>query len=79
MTHAEFIPLSVIDEEDPAAPFLPDPDTVHWAKSEKPCSVKHCLTIWRCSHARCKSNPWSKRALFCRLVQRPLWGVVFLL
>ncbi|KAJ5610657.1 hypothetical protein N7510_007376 [Penicillium lagena] len=72
----EFVPLEIIPEEDPSFPFFPNNDTVSWAKSSHASPAKRYLSMWRCSHARCNSRPWSKRALFCRGVHRPFWSFV---
>ncbi|CAI7609634.1 unnamed protein product [Penicillium glandicola] len=34
------------------------------------------IWIWKCSHPNCIAHPRSKRAIFCRVVQRPLWALI---
>ncbi|KAI2704369.1 hypothetical protein CBS147317_5626 [Penicillium roqueforti] len=35
------------------------------------------FSILKCSHPECIAYPRSKRAIFCRVVQRPLWALIF--
>ncbi|KAJ5961124.1 uncharacterized protein N7479_008274 [Penicillium vulpinum] len=37
------------------------------------------FSVWKCSHPDCIANPCSKRAIFCRGVQRPLWALIFVI
>ncbi|CAP74199.1 Altered inheritance of mitochondria protein 6 [Penicillium rubens] len=37
------------------------------------------LSFWKCSHLDCIAYPGSKRAMFCRAVQRPLWALIFII
>ncbi|KAJ5514909.1 hypothetical protein N7463_004461 [Penicillium fimorum] len=37
------------------------------------------FSIWKCSHPDCIAYPYAKRALYCRVVQRPLWALIFIL
>jgi hypothetical protein len=37
------------------------------------------LSFWKCSHLDCIAYPGSKRAMFCRAVQRPLWALIFIM
>ncbi|KAJ5774678.1 hypothetical protein N7457_009574 [Penicillium paradoxum] len=34
------------------------------------------FSSWRCSHPDCIAYPYSKKAIFCRGVQRPLWTII---
>ncbi|KAJ5545574.1 hypothetical protein N7494_003159 [Penicillium frequentans] len=74
----EFVPLEVI-LEDASSSFSPSHENVTWAKRDRAFPVKRCLSAWRCTHVWCNSRPWSKRALFCRVVNRPFWGLVTIL
>lgn len=42
-------------------------------------SKRSLSSIWKCSHSDCIAYPYSKSAIFCRVVQRPLWTLILIL
>ena len=50
-----------------------------WARSSRKSSFASRLLPWRCAHMQCDARPWSKGALFCRVVKRPFWILVAIL
>ncbi|PWY69709.1 hypothetical protein BO70DRAFT_365634 [Aspergillus heteromorphus CBS 117.55] len=38
-----------------------------------------CRSLWACRHVYCNIRPLSRRAVICRAVKRPFWGLVILL
>ena len=39
----------------------------------------YCTSLTQCRHAYCNAHPRSSRAIICRYIQRPFWGLVVLL
>ncbi|KAJ5162810.1 uncharacterized protein N7500_004640 [Penicillium coprophilum] len=40
---------------------------------------KSSFSIWKCSHPDCIAYPYAKRAIYCRIVQRPFWALIFII
>ncbi|KAJ5118490.1 altered inheritance of mitochondria protein 6 [Penicillium atrosanguineum] len=59
---------------DPALLFL-DSDLTELRKPE---SSMNKSRLWKCSHAHCDARPYSRRALLCRALVRPLYALVFI-
>ncbi|RAL03186.1 uncharacterized protein BO80DRAFT_500498 [Aspergillus ibericus CBS 121593] len=41
--------------------------------------LRNLCGFWKCRHLYCHNHPYSRRAMICRLVKRPFWGVVIIL
>ncbi|KAI2855451.1 Carboxylesterase family protein [Aspergillus niger] len=41
--------------------------------------LRSLCSFWKCRHLYCHIHPYSRRAMTCRFVKRPFWGVVIVL
>ncbi|PYH97263.1 hypothetical protein BO71DRAFT_347297 [Aspergillus ellipticus CBS 707.79] len=45
----------------------------------RPARFNRLWGFWKCRHVYCNIRPLSRRAILCRTVKRPFWGIVIIL